>query len=172
MKHLILVFGLAAVSLAGVTAQAPSIRATDVRGYVGRTVVVEDSVAEVRWEEQSAVTYLNFGAAFPQHVFRAIVPDDVRVQLPTALFSSPRVRVQGTVRLGPKAVPEIACTELSQLIALAALPAAAGLFAAPPAPAAAPKPCCRVCTTGKACGNTCISRNLTCRQPPGCACNG
>jgi hypothetical protein len=31
--------------------------------------------------------------------------------------------------------------------------------------------CCRVCTTGKACGNSCINVNLTCHQPPGCACN-
>jgi len=31
--------------------------------------------------------------------------------------------------------------------------------------------CCRVCTTGKACGNSCINRNYTCHQPPGCACN-
>jgi beta-lactamase superfamily II metal-dependent hydrolase len=31
--------------------------------------------------------------------------------------------------------------------------------------------CCRVCTRGKACGNTCISRSYTCRQPPGCACD-
>ena len=36
----------------------------------------------------------------------------------------------------------------------------------------AKKPCCRVCRTGKACGNGCIARNRTCRQPPGCACNG
>lgn len=32
--------------------------------------------------------------------------------------------------------------------------------------------CCRVCRTGKACGNSCISRSYTCHQPPGCACNG
>ncbi len=32
--------------------------------------------------------------------------------------------------------------------------------------------CCRVCRTGKACGNSCINRNYTCHQPPGCACNG
>jgi beta-lactamase superfamily II metal-dependent hydrolase len=45
---------------------------------------------------------------------------------------------------------------------------------APPAitPVEAPSPaCCRVCTTGQACGNTCISRAKQCRQPPGCACN-
>lgn len=58
-----------------------------------------------------------------------------------------------------------------------------------PGPAAAPRPrtapstrpaltpaprrvCCRVCSRGKACGNSCIARNLTCRQPRGCACNG
>jgi hypothetical protein len=38
----------------------------------------------------------------------------------------------------------------------------------PPESAAA---CCRVCTTGKACGNSCISRSKTCRKPSGCACD-
>lgn len=32
--------------------------------------------------------------------------------------------------------------------------------------------CCRVCRTGKACGDSCINVNYTCRQPAGCACNG
>jgi hypothetical protein len=41
-----------------------------------------------------------------------------------------------------------------------------------PAPAPTqPRTCCRICTTGKACGNSCINRSYTCRQPPGCACN-
>lgn len=31
--------------------------------------------------------------------------------------------------------------------------------------------CCKVCTTGQACGNSCISRSKKCRKPPGCACN-
>src|SRR6266550_7627034 len=30
--------------------------------------------------------------------------------------------------------------------------------------------CCRVCATGKPCGNSCISRDKQCHQPPGCAC--
>jgi hypothetical protein len=42
----------------------------------------------------------------------------------------------------------------------------------PPKAAPAKPACCRICTTGKACGNSCISRTATCRQPPGCACNG
>lgn len=32
--------------------------------------------------------------------------------------------------------------------------------------------CCKVCTTGKACGDSCISRKYQCHQPPGCACDG
>jgi hypothetical protein len=31
--------------------------------------------------------------------------------------------------------------------------------------------CCRVCHKGKACGNSCISREKSCHQPPGCACD-
>jgi hypothetical protein len=32
--------------------------------------------------------------------------------------------------------------------------------------------CCKVCTVGKACGNTCVSRNKTCHVGQGCACDG
>ena len=31
--------------------------------------------------------------------------------------------------------------------------------------------CCKVCSTAKACGNSCISRAKTCHKAPGCACN-
>jgi len=30
--------------------------------------------------------------------------------------------------------------------------------------------CCKHCTKGQPCGNTCISSKKTCRTPPGCAC--
>jgi hypothetical protein len=36
---------------------------------------------------------------------------------------------------------------------------------------AATRTCCKVCTRGKACGNSCISLNYTCHQSPGCACD-
>jgi endonuclease YncB( thermonuclease family) len=42
-------------------------------------------------------------------------------------------------------------------------------------PAASPRDaeaCCKVCRKGKACGDSCIGANRTCRQPPGCACDG
>ena len=34
-----------------------------------------------------------------------------------------------------------------------------------------PKVCCRVCKAGKACGDTCITKDKTCDKLPGCACN-
>jgi hypothetical protein len=40
---------------------------------------------------------------------------------------------------------------------------------------AAPSPreeCCKICSKGKACGNTCIARDKECRVGPGCACDG
>jgi hypothetical protein len=30
--------------------------------------------------------------------------------------------------------------------------------------------CCRKCTKGQPCGNSCIAANAKCKQPPGCAC--
>lgn len=32
--------------------------------------------------------------------------------------------------------------------------------------------CCKVCSKGKACGDSCISRDKQCRKGLGCACDG
>jgi hypothetical protein len=41
-----------------------------------------------------------------------------------------------------------------------------------PVPTSAPaRACCKVCTTGKACGDSCIAANKNCNKGPGCACN-
>ena len=48
---------------------------------------------------------------------------------------------------------------------------------APPLPTTNPRNCiprsrcCKVCTTGQACGNTCISARYTCHQGRGCSCD-
>jgi hypothetical protein len=31
--------------------------------------------------------------------------------------------------------------------------------------------CCRICSTGKACGNSCIRRSYECHKGRGCACD-
>ena len=41
-----------------------------------------------------------------------------------------------------------------------------------PTAAAAQQGCCKICTQGKACGNTCIARDKQCHVGPGCACDG
>lgn len=38
--------------------------------------------------------------------------------------------------------------------------------------ATGPDGCCKVCTTGKACGDSCINASQTCSKGAGCACNG
>lgn len=32
--------------------------------------------------------------------------------------------------------------------------------------------CCKICTKGKACGNSCIQKSKTCHKGKGCACDG
>ena len=39
-------------------------------------------------------------------------------------------------------------------------------------PSPMPMACCKVCSQGKACGNSCIAKSKDCHQPPGCACDG
>jgi hypothetical protein len=63
---------------------------------------------------------------------------------------------------------------------LAFLAAAASLALGPAslsrcltAPAAAQSiGCCKICSNGKACGDSCIARWKTCHKGKGCACNG
>lgn len=75
------------------------------------------------------------------------------------------------------------CSFARRQIAVAAI-AAGSLFLAfgagasdalPDAPVALactpPIKCCRVCTTGKACGNSCIQETKVCHKGKGCACN-
>lgn len=43
----------------------------------------------------------------------------------------------------------------------------------PPTPTnAPPRACCKICSKGKACGDSCISKDKNCNVGPGCACNG
>jgi hypothetical protein len=41
-----------------------------------------------------------------------------------------------------------------------------------PQAAVAQQGCCKICTRGKACGNTCISQDKVCHVGRGCACDG
>ena len=60
------------------------------------------------------------------------------------------------------------------VVALLGFAAAPGLALEPSAQAVetAPRECCKICKAGKACGDSCISRDKKCNKPPGCACDG
>ena len=65
--------------------------------------------------------------------------------------------------------------KLSIVIALAALaigPASIAPCASPAYAAMTGAACCKVCSKGKACGDSCIARDKTCHKGKGCACNG
>lgn len=175
-------FVLATAMAGGLYAIQPQpIRADQAKGFVGQFVIVEDAVAQVTLEPQSGYTYLNFGGEFPNQIFRVVVPATVGRLLERGVLQAGRVRVRGIPQLGATGVPEIVCSDPAQLTAAGTstdspLPTVAAppppsaplpVVGTPPPPA---KPCCRVCSTGKPCGNSCIARSSTCRQPPGCAC--
>jgi hypothetical protein len=150
-----------AVILGWLVAQEP-VRARDAARRVGQAVIVEDSVAEVTRPQGAGAFYLNFGAPYPRQVLSAVVPTTGFPDV--SGWTGRRVRVRGSVSAGADG-PVILCSESGQVELLGAGAAAT----TQPQPARA---CCRVCRTGKACGNSCIARNRTCRQPPGCACDG
>lgn len=76
-----------------------------------------------------------------------------------------------------KAMPSLRL--LAALLVLLASPAAASVPANDPDPRPAcrvdattgKRVCCRTCSRGKACGNSCIAAYKTCHRGVGCACN-
>lgn len=62
---------------------------------------------------------------------------------------------------GPGGLPHSAPDPAARI---SALRAAAGI--------AIPAACCKICRKGRACGDSCISRDRACHAGPGCACNG
>ena len=62
-------------------------------------------------------------------------------------------------------------TLVAAAVTLALGPASLGNCATAAA-AASGYACCKVCTKGKACGNSCIAAWKTCHKGKGCACNG
>lgn len=164
-----LVFGLAGVAAFAAT-QIPTVRARDARLHVGRQIVVHDSVAEVISERQSGFTYLNFGRSFPEQQFTAVIPDSVERLAQASTLLGQWARVTGTPRYGRDSIPEILCENPTQIVAATQARESAPVTQPPPVPPSRSN-CCRVCSTGKACGNSCIARSRTCRQPPGCACD-
>lgn len=177
MRRMLLAFlVVVVVGLAGVLAQQPLvINFIDAKAHVGEVVTVQGSPFQITSEPQSGFGYLNFGGKFPGQTFTAVIPLRLASALDTKVWAGWHVRITGTVQLDAKGIPQIVCSEASQVQLADATPAPPVV---PPLPVAsspaapARRTCCRVCTTGKPCGDACISQNAVCRQPSGCACSG
>jgi hypothetical protein len=76
-----------------------------------------------------------------------------------------------TLSASAQTAPDLAATPFPAPPANAHLLQVFGVSGSPLAPPTA-QACCKVCTVGKACGNTCISRDKTCHVGAGCACDG
>lgn len=63
-------------------------------------------------------------------------------------------------------------TVLLAAMALAVGPSALNPCSSPASAATGAISCCKVCRAGKACGNSCISRDKECHKGKGCACDG
>jgi hypothetical protein len=64
-----------------------------------------------------------------------------------------------------------AVRKIAFLLAAALLTAAPASFNPCGGAAFAQSGCCKRCSAGKACGDSCIARHLTCHKGKGCACN-
>jgi hypothetical protein len=68
-----------------------------------------------------------------------------------------------------EAQSDVVCgAELTSESLTAGSPASSSSFISEPNVAAV---CCKVCRTGKACGDSCISQTKTCTKVSGCACD-
>jgi hypothetical protein len=109
--------------------------------------------------------------------YTALTPPAPAPPKPAAPTAQPKPAVPGgTARPGSTASPgTIAPAKPTAPESIIQPPATATPRPAPAPPPVAPPPagsCCRICTTGKACGDGCIPANRPCYDSPGCACNG
>ena len=65
----------------------------------------------------------------------------------------------------------ITCSPATQAHEDLSVPSDASTDTASPLACIPADQCCKVCSTGKACGNTCINANYNCHKGRGCACN-
>lgn len=173
---------------AAVEPNVPTIRAVDARAHLGQRIVLDDLPAEAISDSKTGTIYIHFGTKGQRPLVRVVIPKSAQAQIDPGVYAAWRLRVRGVLTPGSNSVPEIIVPNASMdgpVITRLDLnghevggPAASMLPLVTPPAATAPisvsptssRQCCRVCTTGKPCGNTCISRSATCHAGPGCAC--
>ncbi len=83
--------------------------------FVGQTVAVEGTVAGVHVSRRSGTIFLNFGAAYPNETFTAVIFRSAASRFPNPeQWEGKRVRVSGRVRLY-RGKPEVVLETPTQL---------------------------------------------------------
>src|SRR5215510_13384819 len=68
--------------------------------YVGQTVTIEGAVVKVGFSGRSSTTFLNFGSAYPNQTFTAVIFRSAASRFPNPQqWEGKRVRVSGRVQL-------------------------------------------------------------------------
>ena len=116
--------------------------------------------------QENSPTAIFFPSISPS-ITHSITPSVTCSVTPTITFYDLTPTVRTTSTLIPSFTPIPSFTKLPTLIYLppTTVVTSRPVYTQPP-----PRACCKYCSTGKPCGNTCIARNKTCHVGPGCAC--
>ena len=108
--------GVLSVVAGQMHAQQQVIPDTAAASNVGQTLTVEGTVASVT-VLRTGTTFLNFGAAYPEQTFTAVIFRSAASRFPNPQqWEGKRVRVTGKVQLY-RGKPEIILNDASQLVA-------------------------------------------------------
>lgn len=153
------------------------IDAAEARHHIGEEATVCGKVASTRYAPGSRgqPTFLNLEKPYPNQLFTAVIWVENRGKFPKppeSLYRDESICITGELS-SYRGIPQIEVEEPDQIEIVKKTEVRADVRPPPPPPRnCTPRAeCCKVCSKGKACGNTCISRSYNCRKGRGCACN-
>lgn len=155
----------------------PTIEVRDAGSYIGRRATVCGEVTSTlsATDLDRQPTFLNFEKYSPDHLFSAVIWASYRNRFPRApedYYRDALICVTGEIS-ADGGIPLVVVSRPKQIEIVSKRQA----IATPPLPVRPSRDCtprarcCKVCTSGKACGNTCISASYNCHKGRGCACN-
>lgn len=115
MKHIAYLFAPIAFALLLITsAQAETVSPRDASYYVGTTLTVEGVVSQVT-QTNSGTTFINFGGRYPNHVFYAVIFQNIAGEFSALEFLEGKtVSINGTVEMY-KGKPQIVIISPDQI---------------------------------------------------------
>jgi len=169
--------GLALLLAASASGAAGELSTAEARRHVGERATVCGRVESSHYAATSRgrPTFLDLDQPYPDQPFTVVIWGTDRPKFsppPEHHFLDRTVCVTGKIS-SYRGVPQIVVDEPSQIETRLE-----NIHRPPPSPSArTPRDCiprshcCRVCGKGKACGDSCINRQLTCHRGRGCACD-